>query len=255
MTEWSALSDELNAWSGIGREVTLWWRDDDACRANANLERLLNIASIKQTPICLAAVPMAVQPDLRSLLNAGIDISVAVHGITHENFSESGEKKCELSGNRSTEETVKQLVWGLELLVELAGEKAIPVLVPPWNRIAEAFIPLLPRHGFAGLSTYGSRRMSNPATRLLQVNCHVDPIDWRNEGKFLGTERALAMLIKHLKGRRHGLVDPDEPTGLLTHHAIWSDEAFEFVIQLLTETRQHPSVRWLGAQDVFGLRA
>ena len=121
MTEWSALSHELNAWSGIGREVTLWWRDDDACRANANLERLLNVASIKQTPICLAVVPMAVQPDLRSLLDSGTDISVAVHGITHKNYSESGEKKCELSGNRSIEETLKQLVSGLEILVEFAG--------------------------------------------------------------------------------------------------------------------------------------
>tara|TARA_B100000686_G_scaffold241146_1_gene249726 strand:- start:263 stop:1012 length:750 start_codon:yes stop_codon:yes gene_type:complete len=248
------LSDELNAWSSIGKEVTLWWRDDDACCANVNLERLLNVASINQTPICLAVVPMAVQRDLRLLLSAGIDISVAVHGIAHKNFSDGGKKKCELSENRPIEETVKQLAYGFELLVEFAGKKTIPVLVPPWNRIAGAFIPLLPKHGFVGISTYGGRRMSNPATRLLQVNCHIDPIDWKNERRFMGEERTLAMLIKHLKDRRHGQADPDEPTGLLTHHAIWSDEAFEFVTQLLSETARHPAVRWLRAQDVFDLK-
>ncbi|MBH63488.1 MAG: hypothetical protein CL569_13795 [Alphaproteobacteria bacterium] len=254
MAEWPALCDELNAWSSSGRKATLWWRDDDACSATGNLERLLNVAKSHRIPLCLAAIPNAVQPDLRSLLEAGGDIAIAVHGITHENFAVSGAKKCELTENRPIEATAKQLVYGLERLIEVAGEMTIPVLVPPWNRIAPAFIPLLPGHGYAGLSTYGHRRTDRPTEGLLQVNCHVDPIDWRNERKFMGAGRALDALIDHLKCRRLGKVDADEPTGLLTHHAIWTDEAFKFIIQLLSETRQHPAVQWLRAQDVFGLR-
>ena len=38
---WDRLEREIDAWAAAGREATLWWRDDDAVAATAELERLL----------------------------------------------------------------------------------------------------------------------------------------------------------------------------------------------------------------------
>ena len=51
-----------------------------------------------------------------------------------------------------------ELGTGRMALERLFGARPLPVLVPPWNRIAPALVPTLPEIGFAGLSTFGARR-------------------------------------------------------------------------------------------------
>ena len=182
----------------------MWWRDDDATRATPALERLLGIARSASVPICLAVIPKTAQSDLRDLIDKAPDVSVAVHGVTHENFAEPGEKKCELANHLPPDRLASQVAEGLELLVAMAGNRVVPVLVPPWNRIAQALIPLLPAKGYRGLSTYGERPDAIPTPGLMQVNCHVDPIDWRGERGFVGWKAALDALIRHLERRRRG---------------------------------------------------
>ncbi len=46
-------------------------------------------------------------------------------------------------------------------------------------------------------------------------------------------------------------VDPDEPTGLLTHHLEHDEPCWAFIDRLLEETRGHPAVRWLSAEEIF----
>ena len=253
MATWSDLESELGAWSAAGREATLWWRDDDATHPTPALERLLNIAAANHVPICLAVIPAAAHPGLNSLLKSPADVAIAVHGISHENFADPGEKKCELVEGRSPQMLARQLRQGFDSLLALAGDHTIPVVVPPWNRIAKTLLPSLPAHGFRGISTYGDRRSNEPTQGLLQVNCHVDPINWRGGRSFVGTEQALDMLICHLARRRLGSADSREPTGLLTHHAVWTDEAFAFLEEVFARTRQDPAIRWQTAHEVFGL--
>ena len=253
MATWSALDHELDAWSTAGREATLWWRDDDATHVTPALEHLLDIATTHRVPICLAVIPADVDPGLRTLVDLHADVTIAVHGIAHENLAKPGEKKCELVEGRPPQVLASRLLQGLETLAALAGDRAIPIVVPPWNRIAESLLPLLTAHGFRGISTYGDRRSISPSQGLLQVNCHVDPIEWRGDRHFIGSESTLDMLIGHLARRRLGHADPDEPTGLLTHHAVWTDEAFAFLAEVFVRTRQHPAIRWQTAHEVFGL--
>ena len=253
MATWSDLDGELEAWSAAGREATLWWRDDDATHVTPALERLLNIATTNHVPICLAVIPANAHPGLGDLLDLHADVTIAVHGIAHENLAEPGEKKCELVEGRPPQALAGRLLQGLETLVALAGNRTIPIVVPPWNRIAESLLPLLPTHGFRGISTYGDRRSNAPSQGLVQVNCHVDPIDWRGDRDFVGSQNTLDMLIRHLTRRRLGNADPNEPTGLLTHHAIWTDEAFDFLTEVFVRTQRHPAIRWRTARDVFGL--
>lgn len=253
MATWSALTKELDAWATAEREATLWWRDDDATQPTPALERLLDIAGANSVPVCLAVIPNDAQPGLEALAGSNANVAIVVHGVTHENFAAPGEKKCELVEERPLQMMGRQLAQGLETLVALAGDITLPVLVPPWNRIAGTLIPLLPAHGFQGLSTYGERRSSAPTPGLFQVNCHVDPIDWRGGRNFVGTEEALEILIGHLARRRLGVADAGEPTGLLTHHAIWAQEGFAFLEKVFDRTQHHPAVRWLRPHEVFGL--
>ena len=73
-----------------------------------------------------------------------------------------------------------ELGTGRMALERLFATRALPVLVPPWNRIAPELVPTLPEIGFAGLSTFAARRRDQPVSGLRQVNTHVDLIDWKD---------------------------------------------------------------------------
>jgi hypothetical protein len=117
-------------------------------------------------------------------------------------------------------------------------------LVPPWNRIAAALIPRLSDLGFAGLSTFTPRNAAEPAPGLWQINSHVDLIDWRNGRRFIGEVDAAARMAEVLGAQRLSATDPDEPTGLLSHHLVMPDEAWGFLSTLFALTNEHPGVRW-----------
>ena len=126
-----------------------------------------------------------------------------------------------------------------------------PVLVPPWNRIAPSLLPALAGLGFTGLSCFSPRERARTRDGVLCVNCHVDPVDWRSGAAFRGEEWTLGSLIRHLRGRRTGAVDPVEPTGLLTHHLCHDRELWSFLDDLFRHTVSHAAVRWLKTDEVF----
>jgi hypothetical protein len=86
---------------------------------------------------------------------------------------------------------------------------------------------------------------------MIFANCHVDPVDWRRGGVFRGQARSLSALVAHLRGRRNAAVDPDEPTGLLTHHLRHDGDLWSFLEALFQHLCDHAQVRWLDAREVF----
>src|SRR5690606_1466551 len=102
------------------------------------------------------------------------------------------------------------------------------------NRIDEGLLHRLPGLGFTALSTYKARACATPAPGLLQVNCHLDILQWRPQRCFLGTEAALALLTAHLAAKRSREADAGEPTGILTHHQVHDDGAWDFLDALLS---------------------
>lgn len=249
--DWDALAAELDAWAAAGRTATLWWRDDDASAPTPALDRLLALADGAGVPLALAVIPMASGPALAERLAAAPQTTVLQHGIAHANRARPGERKCELSAARPADETLAALAAAGTRLAGLFGARARPVLVPPWNRLAAELVPRLPQAGVAGLSTFGPRESRAPADGLVQANTHVDPVDWRGTRGFLGEAAALGMLVEHLTGRRRGAVDPEEPSGLLSHHLAHDAAGWAFLEALLARTRAHPACRWLAAEEVF----
>lgn len=251
MNPWQALDSELALWRPVARPATLWWRDDDAVRETPALQRLLGISEASALPVALAAIPAALEPSLAVAVGRSRFATVIQHGYAHRNHAPPESRKMELGLHREPETTTGELAVGRDILRRSFGDRFAGVLVPPWNRIDAAIAARLPAVELYGLSTLGPRKSRCPAPGLLQCNVHVDVIAWKHNRAFIGVEAAIDRLIAQLGARRAGTADPDEPTGLLTHHLEMTDAAWAFVAQLVARSREQGAV-WLDVRASFG---
>lgn len=255
MMNWADLERELDSWSSIRQSATFWWRDDDAVTATPALKRLLDLAATvagQPLPLALAVIPARADSALAQALYAN-DRAVALqHGHSHTNQAAAGAKKAEFGVGRESSLALRDLRSGAQRMGELFGDRALPVLVPPWNRFDPALTGRIAELGIRGLSTYGPRAAKTTAGGIIVVNTHVDIINWREGRRFLGLEGCLRLAVGHLAARREGRFDPAEPTGLLSHHLIHDDDAWAFLAAFLQRTKHHPAVRWMDARQLFG---
>ena len=245
---WRALRDELDCWAACGRVATLWWRDDDAVAATPQLAAQLALAG--PVPLALAVIPAAARPDLADALEDRPQIAVLQHGWQHRNHAGTG-KKSEFPAGRDPAAVGAELAAGRERLLALFGDRALPILAPPWNRCDAGCLPWLAEAGLAAISRRDPRPAPAPAAGIGEVNVHADLVAWRGDGGFVGAAAALAALTGHLRARRCGGVDPKEPTGMLTHHLVQDRATGAFLSQLLAVTLAHPAAAWLDAREVF----
>jgi len=249
MNAWAKLAAELDQWATTGKIATLWWRDDDATQTGDALERLLSLGD-GAVPLTLAVIPKQAEAELAERVSSTLHVTVVQHGWRHRNHRPQGERSVEFGSGRSTDVMVDELGQGKARLQALFGTRFIPVFVPPWNRITLELAPFFPGLDMAGLSTFGPRKPV-PDWPVTVVNTHVDPILWRDRKRFIGDSNTLAGLVAHLAARRQGLVDKDEPTGLLTHHLVHGEDIWHFLSQLLAVTLRHPGARWLSTAEIF----
>jgi len=256
MTGWRAIGEELARWREAGREPVLWWRDDDAADATPALDRLLDLHRAVKVPLALAIVPASATPALAHRLAQASGLAQAPgvdllqHGYAHTNHAPAPDKKMELGLHRPAMFVLGELGTGRMALERLFGNRVLPVLVPPWNRIAPALVPTLPEVGYRGLSTFGVRRRAYPVSGLLQVNTHVDLIDWQSR-RFVGEDTALAMLEQALVASRSGT---DEPIGILSHHLAMDEGAWDFLNSLWVRISSMPGLKMTPAHDLFASR-
>lgn len=260
MTSWDGLARELDKWASVsiepgkdatGRPATLWWRDDDAVGTSPALDRLMGLRREYGLPLTLAVIPARAEASLVAAIEGDPAIAPVQHGFAHLNHARNGTKNGELGPARPVAANCADLAAGARRMRELFGERAVPVLVPPWNRIDPELVAHLPGLGFHGLSTFGPRAAAEPVAGLGQANTHIDIVDWRGGRGFVGEVKALSTVIEHLAARRSTVVDPDEPTGLLTHHLVHDDAGWRFLERLFEATATHPAVRWLAAEAIF----
>jgi hypothetical protein len=250
MTAWRALDEELAHWRQAGRKPVLWWRDDDAADATPALDRLLDLQRAVKVPLALAVVPANATPALAERLAQAPGVDLLQHGYAHTNHAPAPDKKMELGPHRPAMFVLGELGTGRMALERLFGDRTLPVLVPPWNRIAPALIPTLPEVGYHGLSTFGIRRRAHPVSGLLQVNTHVDLIDWQSR-RFVGEAAAVAALERALAASRAGT---DEPVGILSHHLAMDEEAWDFLNSLWVRLGSMPGLKIMPAHDLFASR-
>ncbi|MBM3572014.1 MAG: hypothetical protein FJX52_06570 [Alphaproteobacteria bacterium] len=240
-------------WAAAGKVATFWWRDDDAVDVTPALDRLLDLAAALGVAPAIAAIPARADAALAGRLSQarrdGVDVMALQHGYAHINHNATW--KSELAAGRTLAQRIDELRRGHEQMAALFGALALPVLVPPWNRIGDDLVGRLRGIGIGGLSVYRARSRAWPYPGLLQCNSHVDIIDWRRGKGFIGTASALHLVVDHLVRRRLNHVDGREPTGILTHHLVHDELSWSFLREFLIRTGRHPAVSWLAPSRIF----
>lgn len=233
----------LDRRAASGQPARLWLRDDDAVAPTPALDRLVSLTERHAVPLTLAAIPAFAGAPLAALLVDASHASVAVHGWAHADHAGGLGKKQELGAHRPAAVVLEELAQGLARLRDLHGAQALPLLVPPWNRIAAALLPALPGLGFAALSVFGPERPAPIAT----INTHVDLIDWH--GSRGG--RAPVALAEDMLVRLEDLTATGGTLGLLTHHLVHDAAAWACLERVFMLTAHHPGCRWIGGADLL----
>lgn len=243
MTDWRALTDELDRWASEGRTAFFWWRDDDAVTVTPALERLIGVHRTADIPLALAVIPAQAQPALAERLKSEPQIAALQHGYSHHNHADPAEKKSEFPAGRVLADRLSDMQAGHALLERLFDTRLLPVFVPPWNRLAPDGLPAMPALGYLAVSAFQARRSYWAAPGLAILNTHIDPIDWHGGDNCAAVERCLAATCTHLRAMRAGEQDM-QPLGLLTHHLRHDEPIWSFVAKFL-HTASHSAVRWL----------
>ncbi|MDS9470083.1 polysaccharide deacetylase family protein [Paracoccus sp. MBLB3053] len=235
-----ALADRAVA----GVPVQFWWRDDDAVSPEPALDRLLAMANAFDAALTLAVIPApwnsrASGPELADRLADEPLVRVAVHGWSHRNHAPEGRKRQEFSPDRANEEMRDELRRGLTKLQELHGARALPLLVPPWNRIAPALLKHLAEDGFRAISTFGPE---TEVRGLRVVNTHLDVIDWRG-GRVACDPEAMWREIRFRAESGRAF------SGLLTHHLVHGEDTWSFIAELIGATKANGAV-WLPFDEI-----
>jgi hypothetical protein len=247
MASWQALAQEAVRWHDSGRAADIWWRDDDAADHTSAFDRLLALHHETAVPLAVAVVPAHATPALAQRLVGEATLDVLQHGYAHVNHAPPTEKKAELGPHRPAMVVLGELGTGWLALERLLGSRTLPVLVPPWNRIAPGLVPTLPEIGFRGLSTFGPRRRTR-LRGLVEVNTHIDLLDWHGNRGFVGEDATLAALVNGLAAAR--AVSP-EPVGVLSHHLAMDAKAWDFLRSMWEKIQTMPGLHLRPARELF----
>lgn len=241
MATWADLDAELQLWKDAGTAPTFWWRDDDTQAPTHDLDRLIGLAERYDAPLHLAIIPVGVDPDLASRLAAAPLVYAMQHGFAHINHEPKGMRASEIGDTRDVGLQIADLRSGWQYLLTAQLPNLLPVLVPPWNRVAQKTLPHLPPLGFRMVSAFDGGASARNVSGLRQINAHVDPVRWKTGAEFRGTEKTLAQVVEHLLARRLG--QADGPTGFLTHHLQTDAATWDFIDALLDRLRAYEWLR------------
>jgi hypothetical protein len=247
---WQPLVAELDLWQAQGLSAQFWLRDDDAVAPSLALERLGRLAARFDAPVLLAVIPMLAEPELAAFQRSAPALLPCQHGAWHRSHSPAGAKNAEFGAGRDIETALAEIAEGKARLESLFGSAALPVFVPPWNRIGTDFAAALPRSGFAGLSCFRGFALGPEGGPAL-ANTHLDIIDWHG-GRVGRDAAALAIeLAGHLAHHREGADRGDAVFGLLLHHRDHDDTAWACLEALLGLVADHPAARLIDPRRLF----
>jgi hypothetical protein len=239
---WVWLEVELRRWRAQGRQVRLWWRDDDARAPSPELDRLLTIAHGR--PLALAVIPDGDLARLAAHLQGVGGVSVIQHGVDHTNRRD-GPSAGEFPHEWRRIRVATQIRAGWARLNRMPG--ALPVFTPPWNDIHPDLPAVLGDCGYLGWSAWGEDSALGQPPR---IDTHLDLMRWKGGARFRGEAKFLGELRRLLTARRRaGLWDA--PVGLLTHHLVHDEAAWAFLAQFLDWTSRQPGLAWTGLPDLL----
>jgi peptidoglycan/xylan/chitin deacetylase (PgdA/CDA1 family) len=239
------LDRELAQWRKIGRAPIMWWRDDDARAPTPQLDRLIGIAA--GAPLSLAVIPDGDLPSLANRLRDVPGVTIAQHGVDHENRRPAGGPRSEFS-HGTTPQTVSLAVAAGRRQMEQAGF-APAFFVPPWN---ESDPNLLRAIRAADYHAYSVGIYGRPEEGLLHFGAQVDFLRWKGKPRFRSSGRIFNVLRRQLEWRRNtGRFA--EPIGILTHHLVHDERTWRFLEWFLSFARVR--FHWMSFPEMLDMYA
>lgn len=242
---WRPVFEALDSWHAAGLRAPLWLRDDDSVEPTPPLDRLIGLTERHEIPLALAVIPAHAGEALARALPAAKHVTPVVHGWAHRNHAPKDEKKQEFGAHRPIDAMRHELFLAMTRMRDLFQDQMAAMFVPPWNRIAPELIPALRELGYAALSTFG---VSTGNQEIPEINTHVDIIDFRGtrrcrDHRVLSRDIAATLSCSFHHGRH--------AVGILSHHLVHDEAAFEFLADLFSITRQES---WLSAPQLIERR-
>ncbi|HMY74706.1 MAG TPA: polysaccharide deacetylase family protein, partial [Blastocatellia bacterium] len=222
-----------------GQSVNVFFRDDDVAEDEPTLRRLLDLFAEFEIPINLEIIPGKLTEAAIALLGAYRAAHPDLfefnqHGWMHVNHETEG-RKCEFGASRSFDEQLADIRQGREVLQDAFGEAFSPVFTPPWNRCTEATYQALDQLQFRALSKLrGKTEVTGHGFRELSVT--LDLFRWKGGA----TMKAPREFIEELHTQLREL----DTVGIMLHHQVMDEAAFEFLALLLEMLRGLPQIRF-----------
>jgi len=233
------LNHELAIWRRAWRTPFLWWRDDDCRTATPELDRLLNARG--DLPLTLAVIPDGDLPELARRLASLRGVSLAQHGVDHENRLATGGPRSEFPPDLP-QASINAAVAAGRFRMEAEGLAPL-TFVPPWNEPDDRQIEAIRA---AGYTSYSAGARGAPLRGLAHVAAAVDILRWKGKPHFRGRWRVFNAIRVQLEIRRasHAFADP---VGLLTHHLAHDEDAWNFLDWFILYARGRFEWRALGS--------
>jgi hypothetical protein len=244
-------AEELAHWRELGRAARFWWRDDDAVSDSPALRRMIGQAETSGLPLALAVIPGRLEESLVGRVAASRSVDVMQHGLHHLNHAAPGGKKSEFGPDRDVAESLADLRAGRETLASAFGDGFIPWLAPPWNRIDPIVTARLGEAGIRGVSLYGDAP-KGMAANVAACHTHLDIIDWKSGGGFVGTAALDGLFAAALRRRRSEEIAANAPIGLLTHHLVHDSDCVDFLDGFAAFVRGEPALECPRSGELFG---
>lgn len=239
-TPWQTeLKENLALIQAEGKEVRIFFRDDDIDEDEETLIRLLDLFLAHGTPLNLAVIPdLLTEATVKRLHTRELwipeSLGLIQHGWRHVNHEQEG-RKCEFGISRSLADKFNDIARGKSRLEEAFGPRFYPAFTPPWNRCTQDTFGVLDELGFM---VFSKDRGKEPVEghRFQEISTTLDLYRWKDGA----TLEPPDVIVKTLVNQLWEL----DTIGILLHHKVMDVTALTFLDQLLDELRQFPVVRF-----------
>ncbi|NOS80042.1 MAG: hypothetical protein E8D46_00670 [Nitrospira sp.] len=239
-TPWQMeLRENLALIQAEGKDVHIFFRDDDIDEDEESLIRLLDLFLAHGTPLNLAVIPdLLTEATVKRLHRRELwipeSLGLIQHGWRHVNHEQEG-RKCEFGINRSLADKFNDIARGKSRLEEAFGPRFYPAFTPPWNRCTQDTFGVLDELGFV---VFSKDRGKEPVQghRFQEISTTLDLYRWKDGATLKSSDEIVPTLISQLWEL--------DTIGILLHHKVMDVTALTFLDQLLNELRHCPQVRF-----------
>lgn len=221
------------------RGIDIFLRDDDIDEDEETLRQLIDISLANSIPLNLQIIPHHLTASTIRLLKQQKKfhptlLELNQHGWQHLNHEKEG-KKCEFGFSRTFEQKFEDISRGKTLLEEVFEDKFYPVFTPPWNRCAEDTFKVIDRLGF---KVFSKDKGGQPVTgfRFREISTTLDLYRWKGGPVMRSQEEIVRQLVFQIENLR--------VIGILLHHKVMNQKAFNFLDILLCVLRKYSNIRF-----------